>query len=65
MNEIKKGDRVSVIDQSGFEDWGLDDCTVLYVDAKSNLVTLKVNKGASHIVQEKLDNIKPHSNEKE
>ncbi len=62
MNQqIKKGDRVSVIDQTGFEGWGLNDCTVLYVDVAANKVNLQVNKGASHMLQERLDNIKLYS----
>ncbi len=56
---MKKGDRVSVIDQTGFEEWGLDDCTILFIDGEK--VFLEVNKGASHKFEDKLSNIKPYT----
>lgn len=34
---MKKGDRVSVIDQTGMEGWGLDDCTILFIDGEKGL----------------------------
>ena len=55
---MKKGDRVSVIDQTGMEGWGLDDCTILFINGE--IVYLKVNKGASHMFQDNINNIKPH-----
>jgi len=54
---MKKGDRVSVIDQTGMEGWGLDDCTLLYIDDK--IACVEVNKGPSHKIQTEATNIKP------